>query len=89
MANKGANAALVAGSVLITLAVLELGCRAATGTLADWHNILLKQRLETKAQTDGRNVYDRELGWVPHPSFTFEGATNDAQGFRVDRKSVV
>ena len=83
MANRSAHAALVVGSLLTALLVLELGCRAATGTLGDWHNIILKQRIETKAQTDGRHIYDPDLGWAPHPSYSFEGSNNDAHGWRL------
>lgn len=83
MANRASSVGLVAGSVLVTLLLLEFGCRAATGRLGDWHNIILRQRIETKAQTDGRHVYDPALGWVPHPSYSFEGGSNDDHGWRI------
>mgnify|MGYP003346485010 CR=1 FL=1 len=83
MANRAGLLGLVVGSTLVALLLLELGCRVATGTLGDWHNIILRQRIETKAQTDGRHVYDRDMCWLPRPNHSFEGGSNDAHGWRI------
>ncbi len=73
---------LILASVLAGLLLLELGCRAATNTLGDWHNIILKERREIRALSDGRMVYDAALGWVPRKSYTGEGRSYDQAGFR-------
>lgn len=59
--------ALVAGSVLLTLGALEIGCRLWRGpeALLDWSNIVLEDRRATRAAGAGRLKYDPDLGFVP------------------------
>ena len=59
--------ALVVASVLLTLGVLELGCRLWHGpeALLDWSNIVLEDRRATRTAGAGRLKYDAELGFVP------------------------
>lgn len=76
------RAGLVLASLLVGLMLLELGCRVAGGTLGDWHNIVLKERREIRALSDGRMTYDAVLGWVPSRSYASEGRSYDARGFR-------
>ncbi len=77
--------ALVIGSVLFTLAALEIGCRLWRGpaSLFTWSNIVLEDRRATRAAGAGRLNYDAELGFVPTPAFTTEGITYDRLGYRV------
>src|SRR4051812_34784242 len=59
--------ALVVASVLVTLGVLEIGCRLWRGpsALLDWSNIVLEDRRTTRAVGVGRLKYDADLGFVP------------------------
>lgn len=67
--------ALIAFSVVIALAMLELGCRLLRGpkALLDWSNIILKERIATRQQTDGPMVPDPALGFVPRKSYAKDG----------------
>lgn len=58
---------LVVSSVLLTLAVLEIGCRLWQGprALLDWSNIVLDDRRATRTDGVGQLKYDAELGFVP------------------------
>ncbi len=58
---------LVVSSVLLTLAVLEIGCRLWQGprALLDWSNIVLNDRRATRTDGVGQLKYDAELGFVP------------------------
>ena len=77
--------ALVVGSVLFTLAALEIGCRLWSGpaSLLDWSNIVLEDRRATRAAGVGRLKYDPELGFVPTPGYAANGVTYDRLGYRV------
>jgi hypothetical protein len=77
-----ARASLIAGSTVVALLLLELACRVASGTLGQWHNIILAERTEIRALNDGRLGYDRDLGWVASKSYTSEGRSYDADGWR-------
>jgi len=79
------NIALAAGAILVTLAVLEVGCRLARGpsALLDWHNIVLRERIETRNTRVGRVIPDRTLGFVNNPNYRGPGISYDAQGFRI------
>jgi lysophospholipase L1-like esterase len=82
----GARIALIAGSVLLTLAVLELGCRLLRGPdkLLDWKNIVLDERIGLAGQNQGsRFSYDPLLGYVQRGGFASSLINYDAQGFRV------
>jgi hypothetical protein len=59
--------ALVVASVLVTLGVLEIGCRLWRGpeSLFDWRNLVLDERRTTRAAGVGRLKYDADLGFVP------------------------
>jgi lysophospholipase L1-like esterase len=76
--------ALVIGSMLFTLLVVELGARLMRGPewLWTWQNLVLVER--TTADTrKGRFAYDAELGFVPTPNFKSADITYDALGYRV------
>lgn len=77
--------ALVLGSVLVTLLVLELGCRLWRGpsALLDWSNIILAERQATLKAGAGRLKRDSELGFVLRPGFSAEGVTYDLRGHRL------
>ena len=76
---------MVVGSVLFALILLELGCRLVRGPewLVRWPNLVLKERLDTKAQGVGRIIPDRELGFVAKPSYSSRLFTYDEHGWRV------
>jgi hypothetical protein len=76
---------LVVASVLAGLVLLELGCRLVRGPgwLVHWPNLVLKERLETKAQGIGRLVPDPALGFVARPGYTSPLFTYDEHGWRV------
>jgi hypothetical protein len=76
---------LVVASVLFSLVVLEIGCRALRGPdeLVHWRNIVLEQRRGMVSQNIGaRFVYDPQLGFTPSPGFTSGGLTYDQHGLR-------
>ena len=79
----GSRVALLAASLLLTLVVLELGCRLWRGTWFLWHwpNLVL---LETH-RNDGKCgfVHDPGLGYVPMASCTGPEHSHDGQGFRL------
>ena len=79
------RAALVLGSVLVTLLMLEVGCRLWRGpsALLDWSNIILRERQETLKAGAGRLKRDSELGFVLRPGFTADGVTYDLFGHRL------
>ena len=86
--SRGARVALIAGSTLVALLLLELACRLTNGTLGDWHNIILAERTAIRSLNDGRLEYDRTLGWVAHKNFSSGGHVSadrnyDADGWRV------
>jgi lysophospholipase L1-like esterase len=77
---------LVVCSVLVTLFLLEIGCRLVRGpaTLLDWKNFVLANRLQMSGQNIGnRFAYDPLLGYVQRPGYTNALMTYDADGFRV------
>jgi len=76
---------MVVGSVLFALIVLELGCRLvrAPEWLVHWPNLVLKERIDTKAQGVGRIIPDRELGFVAKPGYSSKLFTYDEHGWRV------
>lgn len=80
-----ARLALIAGSVLVTLLLLELGCRLARGpqALLDWQNLVLKERLGADGvRAERRFVYDAMLGYLQRPNFASGSMHYDADGFR-------
>lgn len=79
------RAALVLGSLLVGLFVLELGCRLWRGpaALLTWSNIILEERQATRRAGDGRMKRDSELGFVTRPGFASDGVTYDLHGHRL------
>lgn len=79
------RAALVLGSVLFALLVLELGCRLwrGPGALLNWSNIILEERKATRSAGDGRLMHDKLLGFVTRPGYTAPGVTYDDDGYRL------
>src|SRR5260370_19191081 len=77
--------ALVIGSLLFSLLVLELGCRLLRGPswLVNWPNLVLQYRIGTKANGVGRLMPDPRLGFVATPGFAAKDLTYDAHGWRV------
>jgi len=64
--------ALVVGSILFSLAVLELGVRASRGwdTLTHWPNLVVQARTMSWARVaDSRAVPDTRLGFVGRPNY--------------------
>ncbi len=74
--------ALVSVSVLMTFAVLELGCRLSEGRhwLLHWPN-LVAQELAVRAHGSGY-VHDPVLGFVPQPKFASPSFSVDDRGNR-------
>jgi lysophospholipase L1-like esterase len=79
------NIALVIGSIVAALLALELGCRLlrGPGSLTDWHNLVLRDRVYTREMRIGRLQPDRALGFVNTPNYHTAQFTYDARGFRV------
>ena len=79
------RAALVVGSLVVGLLVLELGCRLWRGpaALLDWSNIILRERQATLSAGAGRLKHDSELGFVLRPGFAADGVTYDLSGHRL------
>jgi hypothetical protein len=84
-ADMAGRIALVIGSLLFSLVVLELGCRLVRGPswLVHWPNLVLQERIATKTQGVGRLVPDSQLGFVARPGFSANGMSYDEHGWRV------
>lgn len=81
-----ASLALVAGSVLLTLAILEIGCRLLRDGpqgLIRWPNFAAV-RMGISGQGSGSCTYsyDATLGWTWPPNCKVSFFSTDAQGFR-------
>jgi lysophospholipase L1-like esterase len=76
--------ALVIGSVLFSLLVLELGARLVRGPewLVKWPNLVLQERTTTADIRHGRFVYDPQLGFISAPNFTSPNTNYDARSYR-------
>ena len=77
---------LVIASLLFSLLVLEIGCRAARGphALLHWKNIVLDQRQGmARHNLDTRFAYDRLLGYAQRPGFDSPDLNYDQHGFRL------
>jgi GDSL-like Lipase/Acylhydrolase family len=61
------RAVLVLLAVVLVLVALELGLRAATGWLWDWHNLVLGARTVHNATEQSRFMPDALVGYVPRP----------------------
>ncbi len=78
--------ALLLGSILVTLIVLELGCRLARGPdmLLHWSNLVLEARIGVeKENREHRFTYDPILGYVQRAGLSSSNIHYDADGFRV------
>jgi lysophospholipase L1-like esterase len=80
-----ARAGLVIASIIAALIVLELGCRLLRGPdwLVHWPNLVLKERIDTRAQGVGRLIPDAQLGFVARPGFGKDGLHYDDHGWRI------
>jgi GDSL-like Lipase/Acylhydrolase family len=79
------RALLVAGSILFSLVLLELGLHLANGPhgLLEWPNIVRHQRVSTHSYTAARARYDSKLGFVGSPNYSEPDFHYDAHGLRV------
>src|SRR5206468_4307007 len=58
---------LVLLSVVLVLVLFELGLRAVSGWLFDWHNLVLAARTVHSANEQSRFMHDALVGYVPRP----------------------
>lgn len=79
------GAALVVGSVVVALVVLELGCRVARGPefLWSWPNFVAREWAVNDTEVNKRFIDDPLLGHVPKPGFRSGLVNYDAEGRRV------
>jgi hypothetical protein len=79
------RAALVAASILLTLAGLELACRLSDGArwLVHWPNFVLYQAHASGPDHQTEFLQDPVIGWLPTPGYTSAEENYDADGFRV------
>lgn len=77
--------ALVIGSVLFSLLVVELGARLWRGPewLLKWPNLVLEERNTTAGIRQGRFVYDPQLGFISAPGFKSADVSYDARSYRL------
>lgn len=81
-----ARIALVTGSILFTLLLVELGARLLRGpdSLLDWRNMVLEHRIDVAKHNLGdRFIYDPQLGFVQRPGYTSADQHFDGEGYRV------
>ena len=80
-----ARGILVIFSLLVTLAGLELACRAYRGPewLARWPNFITHQRSVFQGELQRQFVFDATLGYVPRPDFRSARVNHDERGMRV------
>jgi hypothetical protein len=82
--------ALVAGSLVVALIILEIGCRLLTlgpASLLHWTNLARLQMSEGDSESEARAAcnytWDAELGWSLPPDCRTPGYDTDADGNRV------
>lgn len=75
---------LLAGSLLFSLVVLELGFRLWRGPewLLQWPNFVETVRQGSIDEADHRFVHDEALGFVPRPGARLPDASHDGAGMR-------
>jgi hypothetical protein len=80
----GGRIALLAASIVLVLAVLELGCRLERGRyyLLHWPNLVLDSREGAARYLDQAMVHDDELGYRPRPNHVHRDAAHDDEGLR-------
>ena len=82
-----ATIVLMAGSVLLSLVLLEVGCRlllSGPGSLTHWPN-LARERMGTGpdvASIRCQYAYDVQIGWISPPNCVSRTYNADADGFR-------
>lgn len=82
-----ATIVLMAGSVLLSLVLLEVGCRlllSGPGSLTHWPN-LARERMGTGpdvASIRCQYAYDAQIGWTSPPNCVSRTYNADADGFR-------
>ena len=76
--------ALVAASIVLTLAGLELACRVWRGPWMLWHwsNFVSDEFRNFEQEMRGEFVRDPLLGWAPRPNFHSPAVNYDAEGRR-------
>ena len=80
---RGARIALVLGSIVAGLILLELGLRASTWVyLFNWPNFVRDARTVHTERDSGRHVHDARLGHTPRPAYSASGITIEANGLR-------
>lgn len=86
-AGMAATIVLMAGSVLLSLVLLEVGCRlllSGPGSLTHWPN-LARERMGTGpdvASIRCQYAYDAQIGWTSPPNCVSPTYNADADGFR-------
>lgn len=76
--------ALVLGSIVAGLILLELGLRASTWVyLFNWPNFVRDARTVHTERDSGRHIHDAKLGHTPRPAYAAPGLTIDANGLRL------
>src|SRR5689334_20038114 len=77
--------ALVVGSIVVALIVLELGCRVARGPefLWTWPNFVAREWAVNDTEVNKRFVDDLLLGHVPKPNFRSGLVNYDDEGRRL------
>jgi hypothetical protein len=73
---------LAIAAVVVTLAALEIGLRAADGWLTTWTNLVLESRKVLADREHSRFVEDPLLGYEPRPGYAASGVRFDGEGFR-------
>jgi hypothetical protein len=91
VAGSAASIFLIAGSVVLSLAVLEFGCRLMTmgpSSLLQWPNLARQLMSDTDSEGDGnggggcRYRHDATLGWSLPPNCASADFNVGADGFR-------
>ncbi|WP_395708743.1 hypothetical protein [Reyranella sp.] len=81
-----ASALLVIGSVLLTLGVIEIGCRLLRGgpqALIHWPNFpAVRMGISDQGGGACAYAYDATLGWTLPPNCQVSSLSTDAHGFR-------
>jgi GDSL-like Lipase/Acylhydrolase family len=78
----GGRIALLGASIVLTLAVLELGCRVERGRyyLLHWPNLVLDSREGAARYLEQAMVHDDALGYAPRPGHVRRDAAHDDEG---------
>lgn len=77
--------ALVATSIMVSLAVLEIGCRVmrwGPGGLVSWPNLVHQRMGIGPGGESCQYVYDGSVGWTSPKNCTSKSYNSDGEGFR-------